>query len=118
MHNEGRASMLAVRLTGPLTPRFMAAPSYLERFGRPSHPRDLLAHKCVRHKFVTAKRVLNWHFVEDGQAKTVEPPNTLIFDNMQSVALAVRDGHGIGCALRTVIEEDLLTGKLESILNG
>ena len=110
--------MVAVRLTGPLTPCFMAAPSYLEKNGWPAHPRDLLMHKCIRHKYVTAKRVGDWHFVEDGQTKTVDPPTTLIFDNMQSVAQAVRDGHGIGWALRTVVEEDLSSGKLVSILDG
>ena len=109
--------MVALRLTGPLTPCFMAAPSYLEKFGRPEHPRDLLSHKCIRHKFMTAKRVGDWHFVEDGQTKTVDPPTTLIFDNMQSVAQAARDGHGIGWALRTVIADDLNSGALESILD-
>ncbi len=109
--------MVAVRLTGPLTPCFMAAPSYLEKYGRPDHPRDLLVHKCIRHKFMTAKRVGDWHFVENGQTKTIDPPTTLIFDNMQSVAQAVRDGHGIGWALRGVIAEDLARGALVSILD-
>ncbi len=109
--------MVAVRLTGPLTPCYSGSPGYLEEFGRPEHPRDLLRHRCIRHKFVTAKRVGEWHFVENGQTKTVDPPTKLIFDNMQSVIQAVRDGHGIGWSLRTVIADDLKSGALETVLD-
>lgn len=108
--------MTAVRLTGPLTPCYSAAPSYLAACGRPAHPRDLLQHRCVRYRFVTAKRIWDWQFVEDGQVKTVDPPTRLVFDSMQSVMQAVRDGHGIGWSLRAVIEDDLQAGALESLL--
>lgn len=109
--------MVAVRLTGPLTPCFSAAPSYLAVHGRPQHPRDLLNHKCVRYRFVTANRLWDWQFVEDGQTKTVDPPTRLVFDSMQSVMQAVRDGHGIGWSLRPVIEDHLKAGTLESLLD-
>ena len=109
--------MVAVRLTGPLTPAYSAAPSYLAAFGRPTHPRDLLNHKCVRYKLVTANRIWDWQFVEDGQTKIVDPPSRLVFDSMQSVMLAVRDGHGIGWSLRAVIEDDLQAGTLETVLD-
>ena len=109
--------MVAVRLTGPLTPCYSAAPSYLAAFGRPQHPRDLLNHKCVRYKFVTSNRIWDWQFVEDGQTKSVDPPTRLIFDSMQSVMQAVRDGNGIGWSLRAVIEDDLQAGALETVLD-
>lgn len=111
------AGMVAVRLTGVLTPCYSAAPAYLAEFGRPRHPRDLLNHKCVRYRFVTAKRIWDWQFVEDGQTKTVDPPTRLVFDSMQSVVQAVRDGHGIGWSLRAVIEDDIAAGALETVLD-
>ena len=109
--------MVAVPLTGPLMPCYSAAPRYLAAFGRPEHPRDLLSHKCVRYRFVTAKRIWDWQFVEDGQVTTVDPPTRLVFDSMQSVVQAVRDGNGIGWSLRAVIEEDLRAGALETVLD-
>ncbi len=115
--NRLTTDMIAVRLTGPLAPCYIAAPSYLAAHGRPQHPRDLFDHKCVRHKFVTARRVGDWEFVEDGQTKTIDPPTRLIFDSMQSVMQAVRDGHGIGWSLRKVIEDDLDAGALETVLD-
>ena len=109
--------MVAVRLTGPLTPCYFAAPSYLNAAGRPAHPRDLLNHKCVRYKYITANRIHDWHFVEDGQTKTVDPPTRLIVDDMETLRQAVRDGNGIGWSLRPLIEDDLETGALETVLD-
>ncbi len=109
--------MVAVRLTGPLSPCFSAAPAYLDAHGRPQRPRDLLSHKCVRYRFVTANRIWDWQVVEDGQLKTVDPPTRLIFDSMQSVMQAVRDGHGIGWSLRAVVDDHLESGALESVLD-
>jgi DNA-binding transcriptional LysR family regulator len=111
------SNVVAVRLTGPLASCYSAAPAYLECFGRPHHPRDLLSHKCVRYRFVTANRIWDWHFVEDGQTKIVDPPTRLVFDSMQSVMQAVRGGNGIGWSLRAVIEDDLQTGALETVLD-
>ena len=109
--------MVAVRLTGPLAPCWYAAPSYLEAFGRPEHPRDLLNHKCVRYKSVTAKRIWDWQFVEDGQTKTVDPPTKLVFDSMHFVTQAVLDGHGIGWSLRAAIEDEIGAGAVETVLD-
>ncbi len=109
--------MVALRLTEALTPCFSAAPGYLDAYGRPRHPRDLLHHKCIRYRFVTSNRIWDWQFMEDGQVKIVEPPTTLVFDSMQSVTQAVRDGNGIGWSLRPVIADDLEAGRLETVLD-
>jgi len=109
--------MVAVRLTGPLPPCFFAAPAYLETRGRPRHPRDLLNHACVRYRYITANRVHEWQFVEDGQTKTVDAPTRLIVDDMETLRLAVRGGHGIGWTLRALIEEELRAGTLATVLD-
>ena len=74
--------MVAVRLTPPLTPAYFGAPAYLDRHGRPEHPRDLLDHRCIRYRLPTANKVADWHFTEEGQDKTIDPPARLIFDHM------------------------------------
>ena len=109
--------MVAVRLTGPLTPAFSAAPSYLDAYGRPQHPRDLFHHKCVRARFITANKIADWQYVEDGQVKTIDPPTRLVFDSFQSVMQAVRDGFGIGWSLRAVIQDHIKSGALETVLD-
>ena len=109
--------MIATRVSKELSPAFSAAPSYLDEYGRPQHPRELLDHRCIRYKFVTANRIADWAFSENGQTKTIDPPSTLIFDSFQLVNQAARDGLGIGWSLRKPIEDEIKTGALETILD-
>ena len=46
--------MIAVPI-GPRVQRYVtaAAPAYLAAHGRPSHPKDLLGHACIRHRFAS-----------------------------------------------------------------
>lgn len=70
--------MIAVPI-GPRTQRYAtaASPAYLERRGRPEHPRDLLTHACIRHRF--AGRALSpWEFERKGQVLRVDPSGPLI----------------------------------------
>ena len=108
--------MVAVRLTPPVTPAFSASPSYLDRHGRPEHPRELLDHRCIRYRFSTAKKVADWWFTEDGQDKIIDPPSSLIFDQGVAVIEAARDGHGIGWSMRATIEAYLKSQELETVL--
>lgn len=108
--------MIAVRLTPPLKPAFFAAPSYLDKHGRPKHPRDLLNQQCIRYRQPTANKVADWQFIEGKQDKNINPPTCLIFDNVIGVIQAAREGHGIGWSLRSTMEEHIKTNELETIL--
>ena len=94
-----------------------AAPAYLERHGRPDHPRDLLDHRCIRYRAPTANKIAGWHFTEDGQDKVIDPPARLVFDHMVGVIQAACDGHGIGWSLRATVAEHLRSGALETVLD-
>lgn len=114
--NRLTPGMIAVRLTPPLREAYSAAPSYLDAHGRPAHPRDLIEHKCIRYRFVSAQRIADWNFQEAGETFTVDPPESLVFDGFQAVVQAACAGHGIGWSLRAVIEQELANGVLQSVL--
>jgi DNA-binding transcriptional LysR family regulator len=70
--------MIAVPI-GPRTQRFAvgASPAYLDRHGRPEHPRDLLGHVCLRSRF-SGRAIIPWEFERDGEVVQVDPPAPLI----------------------------------------
>jgi DNA-binding transcriptional LysR family regulator len=110
--------MIAVPI-GPRVQRFAtaASPAYLDRNGRPKHPRDLLRHACLRGRFPSGVTV-PWEFERDGEVVRVEPTGPLLVsvgasDLAVSAAIA-------GMAIVTHFEEwlrpHLDSGALEPIL--
>ncbi len=109
--------MIAVRITPPVKTAFFAAPNYLERYGRPRHPRELLDHRCIRHWQPTSGTLREWWISEDGQDKRIDPPARLTFDSAAGVIQAAREGHGVGWSMRATMADHLKTGDLETLLD-
>lgn len=82
--------MVAVPI-GPRTQRYAAAvsPTYLARRGRPTHPRDLLEHDCVRWRFSNGP-LQPWQFEREGETIKVEPTGPLVVSFGGSTEFAVQ----------------------------
>jgi DNA-binding transcriptional LysR family regulator len=109
--------MIAVRLTPPLKEAYFATPSYFEKRGRPGHPRDLLLHNCILYRFIGSKRIAEWPFRSSESATSVNVRGGLTVNSTNAVIHAARAGLGIGWLFRPNIENDLRSGKLESVLD-
>ena len=81
--------MIAVPI-GPREQRFAAAAasSYIERRGRPEHPRDLLGHACLRSRF-SRGTISAWEFERDGEIVRVDPTGPLVVSAGTASDLAV-----------------------------
>ncbi len=81
--------MIAVPI-GPRVQRFAtaASPSYLAARGRPEHPRDLLAHACLRGQFASGA-MPTWEFERDGEVVRVDPAGPLVVRLGAAADLAV-----------------------------
>jgi len=111
--------MIAVPI-GPRVQRFAtaAAPAYLDRRGRPEHPRDLLEHDCIRGRFSSGSMAA-WEFEREGEIVRVEPTGPLIVQAGPATDLAVDAalaGTGILYLFEDWLRPYLQSGALEPVL--
>jgi len=111
--------MIAVPI-GPRVQRFAtaAAPSYLDRRGRPQHPADLLAHACLRGQFASGAMPV-WEFEREGEVVRVDASGPLVIRLGAAIDLAVAaavDGGGIIHLFEGWLQPYLDSGALEPVL--
>lgn len=114
-----QADVIAVPI-GPRLQRFAcaAAPAYLDARGRPSHPRDLLDHACLRGRFPSGAMPA-WEFERDGEAVRVEPSGPLVVTAGGATDLAVEAavaGAGVVFLFEDWLAPYLASGALEPVL--
>jgi len=86
-------SQLRSRRFGPHRVCCFAAPSYLERKGRPKALRDLASHDCVAVRFQSTGLALRWPFQVGRRVVEVEPDAWATVDSTEAnVALLVAGG--------------------------
>ena len=111
--------MIAVPI-GPRVQRFAAAaaPAYLDRRGRPTHPSQLLDHACLRGRFAN-RAVAPWEFERDGELVRVDPSGPLLVQAGTATDLAVDAaiaGTGILYLFEDWLRPHLDCGALEPVL--
>ncbi|WP_433929952.1 LysR family transcriptional regulator [Sorangium cellulosum] len=111
--------MIAVPI-GPRVQRFAtaAAPAYLDRRGRPEHPRDLLQHACMRGRF-SSGQMITWEFERDGEVVRVDPAGPLLVSAGAAIDLAVDAaiaGVGVIQLFEDWLRPHLDSGALEPVL--
>lgn len=109
--------MIAVPI-GPRQQRYVcvAAPSYLAAHGTPAHPRDLVAHHSVLHRFASG-RVLDWRFERREERVIVTPPARMVAEAVDLELAAVRAGLGIMRTFWDFVEGDVEAGRLVTVLS-
>ncbi|TIV08798.1 MAG: LysR family transcriptional regulator, partial [Mesorhizobium sp.] len=105
---------------GPRTQRFTtsAAPAYLDRHGRPQHPRDLLGHACIRGRFPSGV-MTPWEFERDGEVVRVDTTGPLLVSIGGGVDLAIDAaiaGVGILWLFEDWVRPHFESGVLEPVL--
>jgi DNA-binding transcriptional LysR family regulator len=110
------SSLIARRLCG--MPRYtVAAPSYLKRHGRPTHPMHLAEHKCFGYAYLSTPNM--WHYTNAaGEQASVRPAGQLRVNNGEAVMPALIAGLGIADLPEFIVGDAVASGEVEVILKG
>ena len=110
-------SSLIARRVGILHFVTCASPAYLERYGRPAHPNDLLNHRCVNYFSARTGKIFDWDFTRDGERVQVALPGHIALNDSNAYIAAGIAGLGIVQMANFMIEPMLKDGRFELILN-
>ena len=86
--------MIAQRLSGPVRWVVVGSPDYLECRGIPTHPHDLLQHRCLRIR-LGDDTIYHWEFERGDEEVAVDPPGPITFDETQFALELINGGAGL-----------------------
>jgi len=107
-------SSLLMRRLAPLHRVVAAAPAYLDRAGRPRHPRELREHTCLLYSYLSWGREWRFHGA-DGETR-VRVGGPLEANNGDALLTAACEGAGIVMLPTFLAGEAVRAGALEPIL--
>jgi DNA-binding transcriptional LysR family regulator len=108
--------MVAVRVTRPQRAAIVGSPGYFTAHPRPKHPRDLVAHRCIRYRMGAAGPVYRWEFEKRSRPVTVAVAGPVILSDVDLTLRAALDGVGLSYQLEDYVAEHVARGRLERVL--
>lgn len=108
--------MIAVPI-GPRMQRFAlaASPAYLAARGRPKHPRELVSHTCLRHRFASGVEP-SMEFERNGRKVRISPKGPLVTNMIDLQIAAALRGVGMVYSFEEWLAADMASGQLEPVL--
>jgi DNA-binding transcriptional LysR family regulator len=108
--------MVAVRVGPDLRLAVVGSPDYVARRGRPETPQDLAQHDCINLRLHSAGGLYAWELGQGGRELRVRVEGRLIFNEVEPMLQAAREGFGLTCVLEDHVAEDVAVGRLVPVL--
>jgi DNA-binding transcriptional LysR family regulator len=108
--------MIAVPVSGDQRQLAVAAPSYLDRFGAPSHPRELADRRCIGWRSAVHVAPYRWEFAEDGKEFAVAVADTITTTDMTLMIRLAVAGAGITFGMEESFRPYIERGELVPVL--
>ncbi|WP_118181593.1 LysR family transcriptional regulator [Paraburkholderia phosphatilytica] len=107
--------MIAQRLSANIRWVVAAAPTYLDRYGVPAHPDDLLRHRCVSNR-LGDDRIYLWEFERGSEKLSVTVPPSVTVDQADTGLIAVLGGVGLMYFPEPLVAPHVKAGLLRLVL--
>ncbi|MEO7773095.1 MAG: LysR family transcriptional regulator [Steroidobacteraceae bacterium] len=113
---EVAESNVVARRVGFLYFATCAAPVYLATHGRPTHPRELVQHRCINRFAAGSGHVAEWLYRRGSERFALRLPGDLALEDENSYVAAAQAGVGIAQIPAFVLKEAMERGTLELLL--
>ncbi|RWX79049.1 LysR family transcriptional regulator [Neorhizobium lilium] len=108
--------MIAVPVSGDQRQIAVASPAYLERFGVPSHPRELAARRCIGWRAGLNVAPYRWEFSEAGKEFAVAVEDAITTTDMALMIRLAIAGAGITFGMEESFRTAMERGELVPVL--
>lgn len=95
-----------------------ASPEYLAQYGTPESLEDLANHRAVGYLSSRTARTLDWHFVINGEQRSVSVRDSLIVNDTDAYVACALEGLGLIRAGSYMVQQHLISGRLRRVLTG
>jgi LysR family transcriptional regulator for bpeEF and oprC len=93
-----------------------AAPAYLQKYGKPQHPNDLVNHKCINHFSPRTGKVADWVFSKAAVRVQTSLRGYVALEDENSYVAAAEAGLGIAQIPAFVLKDSMERGTLDLVL--
>jgi DNA-binding transcriptional LysR family regulator len=107
--------MITVSLERPQRYAVVGSPAYIEKYGRPRVPPDLLHHPCIRVRLPNGT-LYRWEFEKGGQTAQIAVSGPMTLDEASLARTAVLEGIGLGFFMEQNVRADIEAGRLIRVL--
>jgi DNA-binding transcriptional LysR family regulator len=108
--------MVAMPLGGPQRSVIVGSPAYFRAHGKPTHPRELASHACIRQRFTPGGAPYRWEFCSRGRWFETDVDGPLITNDSPLTVRAALDGVGLLHTMESYVREHVAAGRLECML--
>lgn len=108
--------MIALQISDPIQMLTVATKEYLERYGHPKQPKDLVEHQCINLRLPTHGELYRWQFTKGNKTQSVNVNAKIVFTTLSPVLQAVRSGVGIAYLPIDMVQPYIESGELEETL--
>ncbi|WGD29191.1 LysR family transcriptional regulator [Ancylobacter sp. WKF20] len=108
--------MISARIGPDFRFTVVGSPGYFAAHPRPSHPEELVQHRCINYRFQTSGGLWAWEFEKDGRELKIRVDGQVAFSNIFHVLDAALGGAGLGFVPEEIARDHISAGRLIPVL--